>query len=188
MKTRETEGRQHIFKDGQDRGQAGKILPLVLLFTLVFQLIVGYFLGQAVTNRRLMDYEEINVVSDYLARSVFHYALLELKDNPDLRGLYPLGEYYGQIADKDLAPAGRKLVDVAVKVSYGEPYSESANPVGSGPDGGEGMIETTDYQEMILNINFSYDDLDFIVQRRIKALIELNQMKVVTWTWRVGPI
>ncbi len=188
MNREQGQGNRHIIKTRRDRNQAGQILPLVLLFTLVFQLIVGYFLGQAVTNKRLMDYEEINVASDYLARSVFHYALVELRDNPDLRGLYQLDDYYGQIADKDLAPAGRKLVDVAVRVSYGDPYSESANPVGSGPDGGEGMIEMTDYQEMILNINFTYDDLDFIVQRRIKALIELNQMKVVTWTWRVGQI
>ena len=145
--------------------QHGKVLPIVLVFSILAQLLGGYFLTQAVNNRQLLRYEQIRIDSNYLTEAAFQFILSKLADDKSLSGnfMYSIEQI---INDSISVDNGQDIEDGIVTV---EIYQQS--------DAEKHYVKIA-----IVNV-LKYRMIDFDVEHSIYAIVDVETLAIMKRDW-----
>jgi hypothetical protein len=180
--------------------QHGKVLSIVLVFSILAQLLGGYLLTQAVNNRNLLHYEQIRIDSNYLTEAAFQFILSKLADDKNLSGnfVYSIEQIIpdGISADNvqgiedgnvnmeiypfidQLEEADKELNDELNEELYEELADELNEEL-------EETEEQLDYQYVKISIinNIKYRMLDFDVEHSVYAIVNVETLAIIKRDW-----
>ncbi|OEF98409.1 hypothetical protein [Desulfuribacillus alkaliarsenatis] len=139
--------------------QQGKVLPIILAFIIIAQLMGGFLLSQVVDKQKLVSYEEAYIYSNYITTAGLNSVINEVYNNPEIASfqstlyhslnelLYYENSIYTGMFTIDLIPQSDELVEIKVKSKVHVP------------------------------------NIEFDVNNVVVALVELNTGKIIKKEW-----